>query len=232
MKFVSRDWAFALLLPFAIAACDDSSGPSFSPPTSVSVTVLSPSSVRVTFTAVSGATSYIVERAAGTGTFAQAGTTATTTFDDTGLLPSTSYRYRVAAAKGTEQTSFSTEAPVTTQSPGTVVINADITTNRTLVADTVYTLSGFIHVANGATLTIEAGTRIQGDFNVVGSSLFIMRGARIRAMGTAERPIVFTSSRPVGQRESGDWGGLILVGNGIINRSGDIQLEGTNTNPI
>ncbi len=230
MKCVSRDWAaFALLLPLVFAACDDSSGPSFTPPTGVTVTALTPSSVRVTFTAVSGASSYIVERAAGTGTFAQAGTTPNTTFDDTGLLPSTQYRYRVAAVKGAEQTTFSSEATVTTQAPGTVVINADITSNRTLFADTVYTLSGFIHVANGATLTIEAGTKIQGDFNVLGSSLFIMRGARIRAMGTATRPIVFTSSRAVGQRESGDWGGLIIVGNGIINRTGDIQLEGTNT---
>ena len=232
MKFVFRRWSAAVLLPLAIVACEDSSGPSFTAPTGVTVTALSPSSVRVTFSAVGGATSYVVERAAGTGAFAEAGTTQSTTFDDTGLLPSTSYRYRVAAVKGNDRTGFSTEAAVTTQAPGTVVINADITSNRTLFADTVYTLSGFIHVANGATLTIEAGTRIQGDFNVVGSSLFIMRGARIRAMGTAERPIVFTSSRPVGQRESGDWGGLILVGNGIINRAGDIRLEGTDTNPV
>ena len=231
MKFVFRRWLAVSALPLAIVACEDSSGPSFTAPTGVTVTALSPSSVRVTFSAVGGATSYVVERAAGTGAFAEAGTTQTTTFNDSGLLPSTSYRYRVAAVKGNDRTGFSTEAAVTTQAPGTVVINADITSNRTLFADTVYTLSGFIHVANGATLTIEAGTRVQGDFNVVGSSLFIMRGARIRAMGTAERPIVFTSSRPVGQRESGDWGGLILVGNGIINRSGDIQLEGTNTNP-
>jgi hypothetical protein len=231
MKFAFRRWSAVALLPLAIGACEDSSGPSFTAPTGVTVTALSPSSVRVTFSAVGGATSYVVERAAGTGAFSEAGTTQNNTFDDTGLLPSTSYRYRVAAVKGNDRTGFSTEAAVTTQAPGTVIINADITSNRTLFADTVYTLSGFIHVANGATLTIEAGTRIQGDFNVVGSSLFIMRGARIRAMGTAERPIVFTSSRPVGQRESGDWGGLIIVGNGIINRSGDIQLEGTNTNP-
>jgi hypothetical protein len=233
MKFAPRDWAaLALLIPLTMAACDDSSGPSISPPTGVTVTALSPSSVRVTFTAVSGASSYIVERATGTGTFVQAGTTATTTFNDTGLLPGTQYRYRVAALKGNDQSSFSPEVAGSTQAPGTVVISADITSNRTLFADTIYTLSGFIHVANGATLTIEAGTRIQGDFNVVGSSLFIMRGARIRAMGTADRPIVFTSSRPAGTRESGDWGGLILVGNGIINRTGDVRLEGTGTDTL
>jgi hypothetical protein len=112
---------------------------------------------------------------------------------------------------------------------GAAVISADITSNRTLYADTVYTLRGFIKVANGATLTIQPGTVIQGDFNTLGSSLFILRGARIVANGTAVNPIVFTSSRPAGQRQSGDWGGLIIVGNGIINRAAPTVLEGTNT---
>jgi hypothetical protein len=113
--------------------------------------------------------------------------------------------------------------------PRAAVIDTDITTNRTLYADTVYTISGFVHVANGATLTIQPGTVIQGDYNVLGSSLFVLRGARIQANGTASAPIVFTSSRPVGQRRAGDWGGLIIIGNGVINRTGDIQLEGTGT---
>ena len=116
-----------------------------------------------------------------------------------------------------------------TEGPKEAVINADITSDRTLDADTVYTLSGFIHVANGATLTIEPGTTILGDYDVLGSSLFVLRGARIVADGTAAEPIVFTSSRPVGQRQAGDWGGLIIIGNGIINRTGDVQLEGTGT---
>ncbi len=109
------------------------------------------------------------------------------------------------------------------------VIASDITADRTLHADTVYTLSGFIHVANGATLTIEPGTRIVGDYEVPGSSLFVLRGAKIRAMGTAEKPIVFTSERPIGQRTPGDWGGLILVGNGIVNRGSPTILEGSGT---
>src|SRR5687767_364746 len=95
--------------------------------------------------------------------------------------------------------------------PGDATINADITASRTLYADTTYTLSGFIKVANGATLTIQAGTKIIGDFDVPGSSLFVLRGAKINAVGTAENPIVFTSERSTG-REAGDWGGLIIVG--------------------
>jgi hypothetical protein len=113
--------------------------------------------------------------------------------------------------------------------PGDAVISGNITANRTLFKDTTYTISGFVQVTNGATLTIQAGTRILGDFATVGSSLFITRGARIQAVGTAAEPIVFTSSRPVGQRQAGDWGGLIIIGNGIINRAAPVILEGTGT---
>jgi len=114
---------------------------------------------------------------------------------------------------------------------GAATINANITANRTLFADTVYTISGFVQVTNGATLTIQAGTTILGDFDVLGSSLFITRGARIVANGTAADPIVFTSERTPGQRQAGDWGGLIIIGNGIINRAAPVVLEGTGTGP-
>jgi hypothetical protein len=56
-----------------------------------------------------------------------------------------------------------------------------------------------------------------------------MRGARISAIGTADLPIVFTSSRAAGQRQPGDWGGLIIVGNAPINRTGSVLVEGTGT---
>jgi hypothetical protein len=103
--------------------------------------------------------------------------------------------------------------------PGAAVINADITASRTLFADTTYTISGYVKVANGAVLTIEPGTRIVGDTLAPGSSLWILRGARIEANGTAAQPIVFTSQRPAGARAPGDWGGIIVIGNGIINRN-------------
>ena len=115
--------------------------------------------------------------------------------------------------------------------PGAADIAANITTNRTLYKDTLYTLKGFIQVTNGAVLTIQPGTVIQGDFATVGSSLFITRGARIEAVGTAAEPIVFTSARPAGQRQAGDWGGLIIIGNGIINRAAPVVVEGTGTGP-
>jgi hypothetical protein len=215
-----------------LAACeDDSTGPDLAPPTGITLTASSATSVTVTFATVPGATGYIVQRAPATGDFANVGTPTDPTFTDNGLTAATTYRYRVAATSGSDQSDFSSEAAVTTQAAGPKVatISADITANRTFFADTVYTLSGFIKVTNGATLTIQPGTVIQGDFNTVGSSLFILRGARIDAQGTATQPIVFTSSRPVGQRQAGDWGGLIIVGNGIINRGAPVNLEGTGT---
>ena len=112
--------------------------------------------------------------------------------------------------------------------PGDATIAADITTSRTLYADTTYTLSGFIKVANNSTLTIQAGTKIIGDFDVPGSSLFVLRGSKIIAVGTGENPIVFTSERTTA-RQAGDWGGLIIVGNGIVNRADPTILEGTGT---
>ncbi|OGU08563.1 MAG: hypothetical protein A2W29_08455, partial [Gemmatimonadetes bacterium RBG_16_66_8] len=104
------------------------------------------------------------------------------------------------------------------------ILSGNITASRTLFTDTVYTLSGYVKVQSGATLTILPGTRIIGDTTVLGSSLWILRGAQINAVGTAAAPIVFTSARSAGNRKPADWGGIIIVGNGIINRTGTTIL--------
>lgn len=109
----------------------------------------------------------------------------------------------------------------------TVVISGSIAANRTLTADTAYVLRGFVYVNSGATLTINAGTRIAGDTTALGSALFVLRGARIVANGTATAPIVFTSQRAPGFRQPGDWGGLVVVGNARNNRTGNIIVEGS-----
>lgn len=110
----------------------------------------------------------------------------------------------------------------------TVVLTGSISSNRTLTADTNYVLRGFVYVNSGATLTLTPGTRVVGDTTALGSALFVLRGARIVANGTAAQPVVFTSQRAVGSRQPGDWGGLILVGNARTNRSGNVIVEGSN----
>jgi hypothetical protein len=236
MRAVRRQFLPALtMMSLAIlTACgDDPVGIEQLPaPSGVTVSATGPTAVSVSWTAVAGATGYSVERAMGaSGDFSAAGTASTTSFTDTGLSPETDYRYRVTATSGSLISPPSVPATVRTRAPGSATISADITSNRTLHADTVYQLSGFIKVANGATLTIQPGTKIIGDYDIPGSSLFILRGARIMAEGTAEKPIVFTSERPVGQRQPGDWGGVIIIGNGITNRGAPTYIEGTGTGP-
>lgn len=97
------------------------------------------------------------------------------------------------------------------------ILTGDISENTTLYKRDVYLLLGSVFVTNGATLTIEPGTVILGDFNSKGS-LTITRGSKIIAKGAQTDPIVFTSNRRV--KRSGDWGGLILLGNARLNKFG------------
>ena len=71
----------------------------------------------------------------------------------------------------------------------------------------------------GATLNIQAGTRVIGESGSVGT-LIVRRGGRLNAIGTREQPIVFTSDQPVGSRARGDWGGLIINGRAPVNIEG------------
>ncbi|MCS6905763.1 MAG: T9SS type A sorting domain-containing protein [Bacteroidia bacterium] len=106
------------------------------------------------------------------------------------------------------------------------ILQGVIRSNRTLSADTVYLLRGFVYVKNGATLTIPPGTLIKGEKATKGS-LIITRTGKINAQGTPERPIVFTSAMPPGERDYGDWGGVIILGNAPVNCPGNVcTVEG------
>ena len=232
--------AALLMVAAAATACGkDSTGPSApNPILGAAASSSSSASATITFTSVAGDNSYLIERAEGsTGAFASDTTiTAPTTAGPVsivraGLKPATVYRFRITTTRGTQTSIPSGEFTTTTLAVGSFSadIITDITASRTLYADTVYTLKGFIHVGNGATLTIQPGTKIQGDYNTLGSTLLILRGAKIQAVGTAALPIVFTSSRPAGQRQPADWGGLYLIGNALDNRSGVVNIEGSGT---
>ncbi|SDL24619.1 hypothetical protein SAMN04487898_116126 [Pedobacter sp. ok626] len=101
----------------------------------------------------------------------------------------------------------------------TATLKGTISTNTTLDATKVYLLDGFVYVASGVTLTIPAGTVIRGDQTSKGS-LIVVRGAKLVAEGTANNPIVFTSNKAVGDRNPGDWGGIILLGKSLNNNPG------------
>jgi len=107
-----------------------------------------------------------------------------------------------------------------------VVISGEITQNRTLSADSTYLLRGYVYVKNNATLTIEPGTVIMGERATKGT-LIITRNGYIQAEGTAEQPIVFTSDQPQGQRTTGDWGGVVILGSAPTNcTNNECQIEG------
>jgi PKD repeat protein len=94
---------------------------------------------------------------------------------------------------------------------------------RNLVNDSVYILTGFVYVEDGAILNIEAGTIIRGDKDTKGT-LVVTRGSKINAIGTVDQPIVFTSNQPAGSRNYGDWGGVIILGKAPINVPGGTSV--------
>ena len=98
---------------------------------------------------------------------------------------------------------------------GQVLIEVEeIDEDTILTPDCTYVLTRLVYVVD-AKLTIQAGVQVLGD---IGSAMIITRTAEVDAQGTVDNPIVMTSSRPVGNRETGNWGGLALLGNGILNR--------------
>jgi hypothetical protein len=107
----------------------------------------------------------------------------------------------------------------------TVEVSGDITAATTWSASKIYVLKGNVFVTNNVTLTIEAGTIIKGDKATKGA-LIITRGAKINATGTADKPIVFTSSIAAGARKEGDWGGVILLGKAQNNLGASVPIEG------
>lgn len=80
-----------------------------------------------------------------------------------------------------------------------------------------YTINGYVYFQSGTTFSIPAGTILKSDVSQKGA-IIIERGAKIEALGTAEQPIVFTSGKASGERDRGDWGGIILLGNAPTNR--------------
>src|SRR5690606_10904483 len=120
----------------------------------------------------------------------------------------------------------------------TGVLNAD----ETWSAENIYILDGKVVVADGVTLTIEAGTIIKGPEGqeTLASALVVDQGGKLMAEGTAEKPIIFTSvldDIEQGQTQgsnltttsTGLWGGVIVLGKAPISVEGDLgtaHIEG------
>ena len=103
-------------------------------------------------------------------------------------------------------------------------------------ADNTYLLDGFVFVDSGAVLHIAPGTVVKGKpgQGSNASALVVARHGKLYAIGTKNKPIIFTSQSddptraddlPMNTR--GMWGGVILLGNATINTSAGVgQIEG------
>ena len=109
----------------------------------------------------------------------------------------------------------------------------NITATLTLDPAKVYLLRSLVVVRNGGKLIIPAGTVIRGQSNSQSSpkqyaTIVVERGGYIQIDGAVTNPVVLTSAKPIGSRDRGDWGGLVLCGKAVNNQGTDIQMEGFN----
>lgn len=109
-----------------------------------------------------------------------------------------------------------------------VIVSGQISTDTTWTASNRYQLQGKVYVVNGATLTIEPGTVVQGRVSSGNdaAALVITRNAKINASGTVEKPIIFTSELDqlngnLTARDVGLWGGVVILGNATLNSRAD-----------
>lgn len=98
------------------------------------------------------------------------------------------------------------------------ILAGTIAVNTKLYKKNKYILQGSVYVTNNATLTIEPGTVIIGDYES-SASLIITKGATIIADGLETDPIIFTSNRSI--KKAGDWGGVVILGDAPTNKFGN-----------
>jgi hypothetical protein len=145
--------------------------------------------------------------------------------------------FTIQVTDSKNQVSSLVAIPVTVSAipPKSIVdVEGVIEGNVTWTANKIYRLKGFVRVGEElvagtvtkvGNLTIEAGTTIIGDIATKGT-LVVHRGSKINAIGTATAPIVFTSGQPVGTRNPGDWGGVVICGKATNNQGANVELEG------
>jgi len=99
----------------------------------------------------------------------------------------------------------------------------DITKAETLDATKIYKLTGLVKVKVGASLTIPAGTRIEG-IGGTSAAIIVEQGGQIFVNGTATNPVIITSG--LATKARGDWGGLVICGKATCNSGGGMSEVG------
>ncbi|MBN8576579.1 MAG: hypothetical protein J0L66_06525 [Cytophagales bacterium] len=105
-----------------------------------------------------------------------------------------------------------------------ITLQGNLTT-QTLDASKVYLLKSQVFIPDGVTLTIPAGTVIKGE-KATKAALVVKPGGKLIANGTASNPVVFTSNQVPGERDKGDWAGVLVLGKAFVNQPGQVAIEG------
>lgn len=121
---------------------------------------------------------------------------------------------------------------------GEITVTGELTEDTTWTRNNIYLIGGKVVVGVGVTLTIEPGTIIKGKAGSgsLASALVVQRGAIIEAVGTADRPIIFTSEQDniqvgqtagtnLDQNDTRLWGGVLVLGFAPASLTGDVQEE-------
>jgi len=84
-----------------------------------------------------------------------------------------------------------------------------------------YNLTGAFIVADGAKLTIPAGTQIVAEAGGADVYVAILKGGQIDIQGSVDNPVLMTSDAG----ESGDWGGLTICGEATTTAGVNAEAE-------
>jgi len=101
------------------------------------------------------------------------------------------------------------------------IMLGNLTEDFTLSASTQYSLTGQFTIANGASLTIPAGTTIVADAGGTEVYIGVLKGGQIFINGNPANPVVMSSAAG----DPGDWGGLTICGNATTTAGVDATAE-------
>ena len=103
----------------------------------------------------------------------------------------------------------------------TLPLQGTIAGKVTLDASILYVLSSSYIVQAGGELVVPAGTKIQAESGGTDVYIAILKGGKIDIQGTADKPVVISSTAALG----GDWGGLTICGDATTSAGVDAEAE-------